>query len=369
MKYLYYCNSPYQLFNIINLNWHRKYDNFENISNYNADLIISNTFSSSNELYEILKKDDMFSNVFLCNRLRNKNKLHKISTFLDFVFPNRYISKTTGINSKNFTKKYDCLCMPKVSSLMLAIWTKNSKARIDLIDEGFGTYRGGKRMTYEKSTHQWIYELINGGKKLVDSFERIYVNSTSLYLDNDVDRLIEIPKISDACLDKLITLFNEALIKEPKNHIFWLGQYIKDNVNNVTNDSLEVVKDEVVYIPHPRMNARLSSTVDDSFKRMESNKFWELNLAKIPDIENKCFISMHSTAMFSPKLLYDKEPYLILTYHMIEDPFEREGCEFINDIIYMFVSLYRNPEKIMLPKNIKELDECIELYIKKANLV
>lgn len=369
MKYLYYCNSPYQLFNIINLNWQRKNNGFENITDYDADIIISNSFSSSKELYEILKQDDMFSNVILCNRLHNRNKLHKVSTFLDFVFPNRYILKTTEIDPKNFNNKYDCLCMPKVSSMMLAIWTKNSKARIDLIDEGFGTYRGGKRMTYEKSSHQWIYETINDGKKLVDSFERIYVNNPLLYLDDDLDKLVEIPKIDNTCLNKIKSLFSDILIKECNSHIFWIGQYIKDNVNNVTGESLKEVIDKVVYIPHPRLNARLHSIIDDSFKELDTNKFWELNLSKIDDIENKCFISMHSTAMFSPKLIYDKEPYLILTYHMIEDPFERQGCEFINDIINRFVSLYRNPEKIMLPKNKEELDECINIYMSKSNLV
>lgn len=365
MRYLYYCNSPYQLFNVINLNWQRKFKNFENIDNYQADLIILNAFNGASEIVNILSNEDMFSNVYLSNRIKNTNRLHRISTFLDFVFSKRYIGKVLKKNYKDFKNKYDYLEMPKVSPLMLTMWLLNKNARIQLYEEGFDSYQSGKHMCYEKNSHEWIYSLKNSGKKLINNYDSIYLNKKSLYLGDDIDKVIEIPTIDDKCLDKMNSLFSSLLFDDPNKNFIWVGQYLVDGANTITENELKKYEDDVIYIPHPRYKERQIN----SFNKIESNKFWELNISIIKDIENKCFITMHSTAAFSPKIVLNKEPFLILTLNMIQDEKNKIGLNEVNKIVERISKEYKDQSKIMLPKNEKELRACIETYLSKTNLV
>ena len=50
MRYLYYCNSAYQILTVINLHWHRKHAGFENIDHYEGDLIILNSFEEAEDI-------------------------------------------------------------------------------------------------------------------------------------------------------------------------------------------------------------------------------------------------------------------------------------------------------------------------------
>ena len=98
-----------------------------------------------------------------------------------------------------------------------------------------------------------------------------------------------------------------------------------------------------------------------NIKKLESNKIWELSLLNINDIDNKCFLSIYSTAIFSAKLLYDQEPYMILTIKMLKNE-DNEHFKTMENIIELFKKTYRNPEKIMIPKSKEELQECIKKY-------
>ena len=352
MRYLYYCNSAYQLVNILNLNWHRKYDNFESINNYESDLIIIDAFNGASEIVNILRNSNDFNNVFLTKRFKNEGLLHSISSFLDIIIPRRFIKKS-GIKN-DLKNRYDYLDVPKVSKITLSIWLLNKNAKIQLFEEGMGSYYGGKHMCYEYGTHQDIYQKLNNNKQFSD-YEAIYLNDSRLYQDNDVDKVIEIPKFNKDHLEKLKKMFRDVTFKDTNKNIYWIGQYLiginaNDDINETISKSLDEYKDDVIFCPHPRIKI----DVDGSIKRLESNKIWELSLLNINNIENKCFLSIYSTAIFSAKLLYDQEPYMILTIKLLKNE-DDEHLKTMEKIIEMFKKTYRNPSKIFLPKTKKEL--------------
>lgn len=357
MRYLYYCNSAYQLVNILNLNWHRKYDNFENINNYESDLLILDTFNGTKELIDILCKSNYFNNVILVHKTKNTGVFRRVLTLLDIIIPDRYL-KTRGINI-DLRNIYNYLVVPKVSKVALSIWLLNKNAKIQLFEEGMGTYYGGKHMCYEYNTHQEIYQFLNDGRKF-ENYEAIYLNDSRLYQDNDIDKVIEIPKYDKHYLEELKNKFNGVTFKDEGNSIYWIGQYLVgvntgDNINETIVDSLKEYKDDVIFCPHPRIKI----DIDESIKKLESNKIWELSLLNIDDIDNKCFLSIYSTAIFSAKLLFDHEPYIILTIKMLKNE-DNEHFKTMENIIELFKKTYRNPEKIMMPKSKEELKECLK---------
>ena len=71
--------------------------------------------------------------------------------------------------------------------------------------------------------------------------------------------------------------------------------------------------------------------------------------------DNHVLVSFFSTASFTPKMLYGKEPYVILLYKML-------GVEFFNadELVSSLQLLYSNPEKVILVENFDELHAVIE---------
>lgn len=361
MRYLYYCNSAYQLVNILNLNWHRKYDNFENITDYESDLIILDAFNGAKEIVDIFKKDNSFSKVTLVHRFKNKGVLHSISSFLDILFPMRYLTKSGDFKKEDIINKYDYLDVPKVSKITLSVWLLNKNAKIQLFEEGMGTYYGGKHMCYEYGTHQDLYQKLNNNKSFSD-YETIYINDKRLYQDTDVDKLVEVPKFNKEYLEQLKQKFSSITFKDTGKDIYWIGQYLigvnaKDSINETIVESLNEYKDNVVFCPHPRIKI----DINESITKLESNKAWELSLLNIEDIENKCFLSIYSTAIFSAKLLYDVEPYMVLTIKLLQNE-QDEHFKTMEKIIDLFISTYRDKSKIMIPTTKEELDDCLKKY-------
>lgn len=347
--------------NILNLNWHRKYANFENAKGCKADIIILDSFQNAKEISEIVRNEKIFDNVYLINRYRNEGLLHKVSTFFDIVFPSRYLKKTGSIKRKEMLNKYDYLVVPKVSRVTLSIWLLNKKAKIQLIEDGLGTYCGGQNMCYEGHTYQGIYKFLNHGQEF-SQYVGIYLNDKDIYMDYDKNKTIEIPKFNFDYLNVIKNKFKKFLFDNKEKHIFWLGQYLPGTVNEITNEVLTKYKDEVIFCPHPRF----SNIKNDTFEELKGNRMWELNLLNLEDLENRCFISITSTAMFSAKFLYDYEPYIISTIKLF-DYGNDEHFRLSEEAIYKIKESYRKPEKVMIPETQEELDNYIKYYLNKIN--
>ena len=71
MRYLYYCNSAYQILSVINLHWHRKYASFEDIDDYDGDLVILNSFTQAEKIAELIDEKKIFRKVILVNMKRS----------------------------------------------------------------------------------------------------------------------------------------------------------------------------------------------------------------------------------------------------------------------------------------------------------
>ena len=81
--------------------------------------------------------------------------------------------------------------------------------------------------------------------------------------------------------------------------------------------------------------------------------------------DNHVLVSFFSTASFTPKMLYGKEPYVILLYKML-------GVEFFNadELVSGLQSLYSNPQKVILVENLDKLFSVIkklELLIESSD--
>ena len=355
MRYLYYCNSAYQLINVLNLHWQRLL-NYENINDYSADLIMLNAYAGAEEIVNIIQKNNIFNDIKLIDRVKIKGKFHIIKTIKDIFMPSSFIKNGYGYDKKEFINKYDYIYTPKFNRIIAAIWQLNRNAKLHMYEDGLSTYFSDLGNSKFSKSYKIFYKLLNHGRDF-DDVEIIYVNRKNLYCNCNVDKVKELPRIDDNVLSKLSDLFSEFVYKDNKE-IYWLSQLIQGRKNNERINSLldELVKykEKVLYCPHPRNVIKNSNGFDESVK----GQIWELKLVNEKNINDKCLISLYSTACLTPKILFDKEPYLILAYNLIDDEVIENKERFI-EVINKFKQEYKEQEKVMIPLNFEEYKECL----------
>lgn len=358
MHYLYYCNSSYQLINVLNLHWHRSFSNFENINDYSADLIILNAYNGATELAEIIKEKGIFNNVEVVNRVKIKGSFHLLKTIRDIIFPTKFLIRDYNFNEEDFKNKYDVICTSKFNRLVEALWQTNSKSSLQIHEDGFGAYIDTYDNTILPKSYRVLYRIMNHGKD-VNSIEAIYLNELDLYKGNRFDIIREIPKLNENYKLELLKDFRDfSMVEQKQKNIFWLAQidYIEKNMNMLL-EYLSSCKENVVYCPHPRNNTDNVFNFDVCIPK----QIWELKILNMKNINDICLISAHSTALFSPFTLYGKEPFIIFTYRMIKG-LSAKAINKYDNFSNMLIKQYNTPEKIMIPNTIEEFKDCILKY-------
>ena len=226
MRYLYYCNSTYQLLNAINLHYNRLFNNYEDINNYEGDLLLLNVFNGAEEIYEILIKNNIFSKVFLGNRVYRQGRFHTINNIYDIVFPENLICKENVIKKEDIYNRYNYIVTPKFSTIIAAVWRMNKYAKLQLFEDGIGAYHT-TQLEPNSKTYKMLYKLFNFGRTFND-FECLYLNEPSLYLGKNI-KIRKIPKLCDEMLKDLSKIFSNFNFGVDKR-LIWFDQYIEDNI-------------------------------------------------------------------------------------------------------------------------------------------
>ena len=116
MHYLYYCNSAYQLINVLNLHWHRMHADFEQIPDYSADVIIMKAFYGAEKMASIVRNGNTFGKVYVLEKAEdNSGALHLLKSVSDILIPANYLKNKFGLEAKDL--HYDVMTVPKFSRI------------------------------------------------------------------------------------------------------------------------------------------------------------------------------------------------------------------------------------------------------------
>lgn len=108
-----------------------------------------------------------------------------------------------------------------------------------------------------------------------------------------------------------------------------------------------------------KLHPRSTTTAYNEYKIYENHGMpWEV-ICLHEDIEQKVLISYYSTALFSSKLLYDKEPIIILLFEIDKIRELYTMPEKYMGFVNKFRATYRHPERVFVPRNIAELNEFV----------
>ncbi len=357
MRYLYYCNSAYQLINILNLHWHRQNAGFEDIKNYSADLIVMKAFYGAEKLAKIVEHSHVFNEVYALDKAEdNSGIMHLFKTSQDILFPKGYLKAKYGLNADKL--KYDVLTVPKFARIIAAIWQLNENCSLQLYEDGLATYFFDLDLLVPRSkSYKLLYKRSNHGRDFLD-FTDLYLVAPKLFIGKCADKVRQLPDFDKGYLNQLKEDFREfaGFEDEMDKDILWFSQSMYDD--HEVLDRLKEYRNDVLYCPHPRY-----PDANKDFQTAKSGQIWEIKALNMDEIDDTCLVSINSTALFNPKLLFDEEPYLIFVYKLVKLFYDYSLFE---ETILRFREEYRDKEKVMIPETVEELDACLKKYYEKS---
>ncbi|MBR3171039.1 MAG: hypothetical protein IKF22_07285 [Lachnospiraceae bacterium] len=364
MRYLYVCATPYQLLNILNM--HMNAILYRDDKHVHTTLCIIDIFPKTSDIADNVSKLNIFNEVYVIpeeDRKSQKNGYRKyFSLAYDVLFPGRLIKQQFGTERYNqLVHGYDAIIASVFSHTIAALRTVNRHAKLYMIDDGIGSYFGNSIKTMRSNDYLRLLRLRNRGINIA-KVDALYLTQIEFSTSTLSDNVIQLPYISDTIIMTAKRIFLHQSAEELYNkQIIWLTQPIRtpalNKVSNQISQMLLSHKSSVVVRPHPREKNRDNYVLYDIDK---SNNMWELMISDL-QIDTKLLISYHSTALFSPKLLYDKEPYLIFAYKLLNLSYN----EMLEEIICKLRDIYKNKDRICVPDSFEEMESFIDKYIKK----
>ena len=354
------CDTPYQLLNILNYVCHQDKHTVEE-----RDLLICNRDITEQQI-DAVKGLSLFCHVYvyhtdLESAKQKKNILYRAQRFF---LPKKFISSL--ITEPFDCRKYGMLFCAFPIPMAVAITSINPDIRLCLFDDGIGTYINGIPSP-DSRKRQMLFRL-KGKTSPWSRIETIYVNNKTQFRENKIAKKIEqltpMGETSEFFQKAVEAIFpyRECSLYDQHNII-----YLTQPLNTIIDEpelywtieedilaGLNEIKLPVVIRKHPKHN----SYINKVFPEDMSNDLWELICAR-QITDNHVLISGYSTAQFSPKFLYNKEPWLIFIFKLYTGFFNDQKIESMQEVIERIRNGYENKEKLLIPKNVEELKEAL----------
>ena len=322
-----------------------------------SDVYIYHQFGGSEQLAANIRESGIFRNVYEFDKITFSEGLkNKLSTLLRFFFPKRALKKIC--RDKNCLKEnYRSVVVCFYTSFTDLIKFYFKPQQVIQLEDGLGSY---VTADLEARYRSGLFEKIN---KFVLAGEMSY-NAKELYLNTPAlagEQVLEIKKLeSFASTDEKLSLlkkvysFNGNSPYGEQKAVYITQPLSEKTMTGVSEkEALELlsVASPVMRI-HPRQNAEeFAGFTQDTVRNM-----WELECAENITDEH-LLIGAFSTAQFTPKMMFDREPTLVFLYKLY-------GCDFDNAdaMVERIKAAYRDKDKVIVVETKEQLKEIAQKY-------
>ena len=358
----YFCTSTYQLLPIISLAIQRKEE---------ADIYIDPDFEKAYEYADKLRKLNIFCNVVVIdsksiyNKLftTNKGLLYKIQTAFSYLRVNE-IARMVLIQNVHYNNMFvsSNAYFPRI--VYFYFIKNNISTQIKYFDDGIGSYLGNHAYT-TILPERIIRRVLFGNASTSFSYERFLFSPDLFHLLNkniSVD-IHKIPKVWEEEPNRKI--FNVIFLDNNKlqieEQVIILDEPKYEIVSNRKIDSLIELyriitdiagKDNTIIKRHPRCK---DNKIEFMKYFADTGMPFEC-ICMNTDMANKILISYESTAVVTPKILFNQEPVIILLYKLIkEKAVGGYDLTFEDKFFSTIKKTYTNQDRFIIPNNIEEL--------------
>ena len=342
-----YCETPFQLIVALNV----AYEFLE--EEKKIDLyIVKDMFNSTNQ-FCVDTNHKRINNVFyVCRTLPRRNVFTRIKQRLQYR-RDRILHIYTEADGKEFPK-YRLIISIKYNAILKYMCKHLVKGgKVYFTEEGNGEYTCMDENNIIEE--QQIYEHI-GGRYLLLPEMAGDKKSVSLYRNpylNKKEEFRELLKSIFSYEDEIEKYSQVIFFEQPFGNDYQCQEY-DSFVDKIYKELYFVFREKDISIKaHPRTERK-----HNSINMIYGTTPWECIANDMEDIEERVLITMESTAVITPKVLYNKEPYIIVLIYFMRDFFEyiENGKVMFERTIRLFEhvkSLYKT-DKFYIPKTMEE---------------
>ncbi len=358
--------TPLQLFNAIIIMRHFFPDE-------KCDLFVLNIACDMHPVINNYKRLDVIEDVYYLDNLCTKSS--RIGILWDHLFTKRSHRKVIKQAS---CKQYNELFTTWVGRASTWLFTKLSKTNpglnIHFYEEGIGVYANEIYAIYNGIRK--MYRLL-GYKYEADYAKKIFVYQPKMCgnLHNNLERV----KIGDVTADDICylgTIIPSSRIKPYLCDAIYFENDFRQTVFEGINEA-EIIEKLAEVIPYEKLIIRMHPR---SPQNKYSNKSfiidgnvgvsWEdIIAADYEHIERVVLISNISTAVFSPKLIYGKEPKVLMIGKAIKNEYKGEKWaeafwgESIEAFTLSFKELHNNKDNVQIPNDFQEMNRILSKWV------
>lgn len=356
IKRLFLIYTPFQLFSVLNI-----IDSINNKSNIDVVYMHPNIrkytdIIKDNYNIKIYEYEFFFSPITKSKKI-NIIHLAMIRKMLEW--------KKKILTVSNSKVKYDEIFIPsdaiECNVVFSHFYRINNKVKLNIFDDGMGTYQKGYLDPHKKNIYAKVSKLIFGNF-FWEKIHKVYCYKPKL-LDNALGTELEIYQM------KMTNKVKEIIAIDGRNQyqkyhnkkMIYLDQgEISESLNKFFSISKKYfLTEEIIAKIHPR----LKPNIPNKYASMDnSGKAFESVCANLND-DHIVIISSYSTACITPYILFNKYPYVIflgaLEGNRLDNVFE-------SNYIKRIYEEYKK-ERLFIPKTFNELELNLKFVSDKIN--
>lgn len=327
-----------------------------------CDLFLLDVCSNYTEIAEKLRNEDVFENIypcqvakFQCNNIKN-SIIRKTKKCIYFIGWKYFLQKSVTI-TKQYNKVITASNDEPCCFLMSRMKVLNPDIKPYYFEDGSNDYIADahpKHRGFKKSFAQ----LLGLDYSIGDSIDTTYVANPSCVASNEY-KLEAIPTMDPEQDLELKSLFNRVFSYKPysiNEKLVFLFSRFREELDEKSRSIVRKIverygKDSLLFKDHPRLPASGYEGVNKYPREKET--LWEC-VCMNNDCKNKVLISVISSAMYVPKLLFDQEPVLVFLFRLIPALTNVREKSFY-DFTLRLRKVYSDPSKVFIPETEEEL--------------
>lgn len=358
------CDTQFQIINSLNYVYHYNKE-------MKYDIYIGKEFPNADEVISNIKKTHLFQNVYdyKYDKYSDKKFKHMVNRVKELLLPNKCIQKMLNTQVDFRKKKYHSIYISAPGHFMtLMIWA-NPTSDVIYFDDGTGSYSGNMLDRLIDNKHRMIYLLLGRSyKKLIP--KTLYVNNSKFcksLLTSDIRQLPSINediRFIDLCKmifrlenDSLYSTYRCVYLGQPYFYKIEKSMQVEEKIQKIITANLTCIA---------RLHPGQSYSEISGFLMDTQRTAWELIC--VNDIQdNTILIGRCSTAQLTPKIIFDKEPFLIFTYKLLGTLLSEKDIARFEELTKSLEKIYNDKTKIIKPSSYAELEESILFCTKNGD--
>lgn len=338
--------------------------------------VLTNDLIGCCDVYFISQSDAM--DMFLDNTIEEKLFDNIFYTTIDDVERNKRINEIKSIllpsqkyvsymfGEKAVNRDYDELYVSIPTRLNDAIYRANNCKEVIGYDDGLASYVTNLYNYSLGSKYELYKKLLGKGRLSVDKVLLCNPNM-NLHPADGINYMTFIGRDLTPDENRIINRVFNYTESEIKQHIIYLNQPLRDMPDPDSHKQgekqiLQIINeqagDELIIRIHPR---ETETEIYQGLTTENSENMWEL-MCNDCITEGHSLVSFFSTALFAPKLFFNKEPYLIFTFMLFQSCPDSQKNRYLQ-LVEKLQSEYSKKDRITVPRTVEELTDAIRTRI------